>query len=318
MNFQTLLDPPILFFCLGVIGVILKSNIEVPPNTTKFLSYYLLMSIGFKGGMALSHSEMSSQIAMSFAAGIMMAVLVPIWVYFVLKTRLDNANAAGAAACYGSVSAVTFIAGTSWLENQKLTYGGHIVALMPLMECTAIITGLLIAKLGSKEKTEFKLLPIIHDALFNGSVYLLLGSLVIGYVAGPSKTEGFQVFVYDMFKGFLSFFLLDLGITAAKQVKQLKGDVMFIGLVTVLAPLINGLLGLFLAQRIGLHTSDGFIFIILCASSSYIAVPAALKMALPEAKTGIYLSMSLGLTFPFNLLIGLPIYWSWAATYLTN
>lgn len=318
MNFQTLLDPPILFFCLGVLAVVLRSNIEIPANTTKFLSYYLLMSIGFKGGMALSHSEFTMQIGLSFAAGLLMAVAVPMWIYKVLRLKLNVEDAAAAAACYGSVSAVTFIAGASWLENQKLNYGGHIVALMPLMECTAIIAGLLLSKLSTKEKTEFKLGPIVHDALFNGSVYLLIGSLVIGYVAGPSKTESLQVFVYDMFKGFLSFFLLDLGITAARQVKQLKGDILFLGLVSVLAPLANGLLGLFLAKQIGLNTADGFLFVILCASSSYIAVPAALKIALPTARSGIYLSMSLGLTFPFNLLIGLPIYWSWAATYLAS
>ena len=317
MNFQTILDPPILFFCLGAIAVLVRSNIEIPKNTTKFLSYYLLMSIGFKGGMELSKHPITAEMYFTILAGVGMAVFIPLWMFYLLRTRLDQENAAAVAACYGSVSAVTFVTGVSWLENRGFSYGGHMVALMALMESPAIIMGVVLGNLGSKEKSQMSMPKILHDAFFNGSVYILIGSLLIGYFAAPKNTDGLQVFVYDMFKGFLSFFLLDLGISAARQIKELKGNILFLSLIAILAPLLNGVIGLFLARQIGLHPGDGFLFIILCASASYIAVPAALKICLPQAQAGYYLSLALGLTFPFNILFGLPIYWSWASNFLS-
>ena len=327
MAFQTILDPPILFFCLGVLAVWFKSNIEIPENTSKFLSYYLLLSIGFKGGLSLAKTPFSDEMFYTIAAGVVLAVLIPIWVFYLLKLKLDRVDAAAVAACYGSVSAVTFIAGVSWLEHKGVEFGGHMVALMAIVESPAIILGLYLAKSSNSDDrvnrsenssagSKMQIKEILHDAFFNGSVFLLIGSLVIGYFTAPQQREGLQVFVYDIFKGFLSFFLLDLGISAGKQVKQLKNKVWFLVLVSVLAPLINAMLALLLAKAIGLNAANGFLFMIIAASASYIAVPAALKQSLPQAKSSYYLTMSLGLTFPFNILFGLSMYWYLAENYL--
>ncbi len=317
---EMILDPTILFFCLGVMAVWFKSNIEIPPQITKFLSYYLLMSIGFKGGIALANAEFNQHILITICAGILAAVAVPLWMFFILRKKLDSQNAAAAAACYGSVSAVTFLTAISWLENRGLVYGGHMVALMALMESPAIIIGLVLAKTSAarsgNQAVKFSMKETLHDAFLNGSVFILIGSLGIGYVMNPAKAHDYQVFVYDIFKGFLCFFLLDLGMSAARQIKELKNNAIFLTAIAIVAPLINSIFGLLISKALGLSASDGFLFIILLASASYIAVPAALKTNLPEAKPSIYLSMSLGLTFPFNILLGLPLYWAMAQKFL--
>jgi hypothetical protein len=318
---EMILDPTILFFCLGVIAVWVKSNIEIPPQTTKFLSYYLLMSIGFKGGISLAKATFTPQIFLTIAVGMIAAVIIPLWMFYVLKKKLSVQNAAATAACYGSVSAVTFLTAISWLENRGLNYGGHMVALMALMESPAIIVGLVLAKTSSSKSgttaVQFSMKETLHDAFFNGSVFILIGSLMIGYIMNPAKAHDYQVFVYDIFKGFLCFFLLDLGMSAARQIKELKNNAWFLAAVSIIAPLINSVLALLVAKFLNLSVGDGFLFMILLASASYIAVPAALKTNLPEAKPSIYLSMSLGLTFPFNILLGLPLYWSMAQKFLS-
>ncbi len=317
---EMILDPTILFFCLGVLAIWFKSNIEIPPQITKFLAYYLLMSIGFKGGIALAKAEFNQHILMTILAGTVAAVLVPLWMFFILRKKLDSQNAAAVAACYGSVSAVTFLTAISWLENRGLTYGGHMVALMALMESPAIIVGLVLAKTSAAKSgdqaVKFSMKETMHDAFFNGSVFILIGSLGIGYIMNPEKAHDYQVFVYDIFKGFLCFFLLDLGMSAARQIKELKNNAIFLTAIAILAPLINSVLALLISKALNLSVSDGFLFIILLSSASYIAVPAALKTNLPEAKPSIYLSMSLGLTFPFNILLGLPMYWWMAQKFL--
>ncbi len=305
------LDPTVLFFCLGVVAVWFKSNIEIPAPTMKFLSYYLLMSIGFKGGIALAKTVWTAEMLWTMLAGLVASFIIPLWIFYWLKRKLESHQAAAICACYGSVSAVTFLTAITWLENHQQPFGGHFVALMALMEGPAIIVGILLAKFYSNKNSQspLHLKEIFHDALFNGSVFLMMGSLLIGYVMNPVRAADYQVFVYDIFKGFLCFFLLDLGMTAAKQVKDLKSNALFLGLTAIFAPLINALLGLALSLMIGLSPADGFLFIVLLASASYIAVPAALKTSLPEASPSLYLSMGLGITFPFNILIGLPLYW---------
>jgi uncharacterized protein len=313
-----ILDPTILFFCLGVLAVWVKSNIEIPQHVMKFLSYYLLMSIGFKGGISLAKAQFDTTIFLTLMAGLIASVVIPIWLFLVLRRRLDSQNAAAAAACYGSVSAVTFLTATSWLENRGLSYGGHMVALMALMESPAIIIGLILAKkYGARsKKVSFSIKETLHDAFFNGSVFILIGSLWIGYIMNPAKAQDYQVFVYDIFKGFLCFFLLDLGMSAARQIKELKNNALFLSAVAIAAPVINAAAGLGLAALIGLKPTEGFLFMIILASASYIAVPAAIQTNLPEARSSIYLSMSLGLTFPFNILLGMPIYWNLAQSLL--
>ncbi len=318
---EMILDPTILFFCLGVIAVWVNSNIEIPPQITKFLSYYLLMSIGFKGGISLANAVFTPQIFMTICVGMLAAVIIPLWLFYILKKKLDVQNAAAAAACYGSVSAVTFLTAISWLENRGLNYGGHMVAMMALMESPAIIVGLLLAKTASSKSgaksVQFSMKETLHDAFFNGSVFILIGSLMIGYIMNPAKAHDYQVFVYDIFKGFLCFFLLDLGMSAARQIKELKNNAIFLTTIALVAPLINSVFALLIAKALGLSVGDGFLFMILLASASYIAVPAALKTNLPQATPSIYLSMSLGLTFPFNILLGLPLYWWMAQKFLS-
>lgn len=316
-----ILDPTIMFFCLGVIAVWVKSNIEIPRPTMKFLSYYLLMSIGFKGGISIAKLQFTSDVYWTLFFGLLAAFVIPIWVFYVLKRRLAAKDAAAAAACFGSVSAVTFLTATSWLENRGIVFGGHMVALMALMESPAIIIGLILAKTqkssaDSAPLPRFDLRQILHEAFFNGSVFILLGSLAIGALMNPQKASDYQVFVYDIFKGFLCFFLLDLGMAAARQVKDLRSNAIYLASVSILAPLVNATAGLFIARWIGLDIGNGFLFIVLLASASYIAVPAALKTNLPEANPTIYLSMALGLAFPFNILLGLPIYWWFCTHYL--
>ena len=276
------------------------------------------MSIGFKGGISLAKAQFDSQILLTLSVGIVAAVAIPIWMFLILRKKLDAQNAAAAAACYGSVSAVTFLTATSWIENRGMTYGGHMVALMALMESPAIIVGLILAKKFNTENkaVSFSIKETLHDAFFNGSVFILLGSLGIGYIMNPSKAHDYQTFVYDIFKGFLCFFLLDLGMSAARQIKELKNSALFLSVVALLSPIINASLGLALSYALGLKTAEGFLFMMILASASYIAVPAALKTNLPEAKPSIYLSMSLGLTFPFNILLGMPVYWQMAQKFL--
>jgi hypothetical protein len=305
-----ILDPTVLFFCLGVLAVWFRSNIEVPAHTMKFLSYYLLMSIGFKGGIAMAKTTWTFEMLWTILAGLIASALIPVWMFFVLKRKLSADNAAAISACYGSVSAVTFLTAISWLENLNQPFSGHFVALMALMESPAIIAGILLAKLNSaKGETSFSLKAILHDAFFNGSIFLLIGSMAIGFVMNPARAADYQTFMYDIFKGFLCFFLLDLGMTAARQVRELRNQALFLGVMALAAPLINATLGLLIAKAIGLTTNDAFVFIVLMASASYIAVPAALRTSLPNAQPSLYLSMGLGLTFPFNILIGLPMYW---------
>lgn len=317
---EMILDPTIMFFCLGVLAVWVKSNIEIPPQTIKFLSYYLLMSIGFKGGVSLAKSEFNQEITLTLLSGVVLAVIIPFWLFLILRTKTTVQNAAAAAACYGSGSAVTFLTASSWLENKGLQFGGHMVALMALIECPAIIMGLTLPKIFSKDesnsKTKFNLKQILHDAFFNGSVFILIGSLLIGYFMNPNKAHDYQTFVYDIFKGFLCFFLFDLGMVAARQVRELKNKALFMSTVAIIAPIINACIGLMVARYLNMNLNNGFIFMVIVASASYIAVPAALKTNLPEAQPSLYLTMSLGLTFPFNILLGLPLYWKMATMYL--
>lgn len=276
----------------------------------KFLSYYLLMSIGFKGGVALSDATWNLQMLNTFVVGIAASILVPVWMFFLLKRKLKVDDAAAIGACYGSVSAVTFLTAVSFLENHGFAFSGHFVALMALMEGPAIIMGLILFHYHSGAKKEkIHLGKILHDAFFNGSIFLLLGSMFIGFIMNPVLATDYKTFVYDIFKGFLCFFLLDLGMTAAKQLREFKKDALFFTLLGIAAPLLNASVGLGLSKLIGLDGPDALLLMILLGSASYIAVPAALRSNIPDAQPSIYLSMALGVTFPFNVLIAIPLYW---------
>ena len=306
---SNILNPPVLFFFLGMIAYGLKSDLEVPHPLPKLFSLYLLLSIGFKGGVELNHSGLTSQVILTLGAAIMMSVLVPLAAFFILKRKMDVPNAAAVAAAYGSVSAVTFIAAVSFLGQLGISFSGHMVAAMALMESPAIIVGIALARLlGPQRQGRFQWKPLLHDAFCNGSVLLLMGALLIGILTGAKGGESLAPFTNDLFKGMLCLFLLDMGIVSGRQLGGIrKLGALPVGFAT-LVPFVNALLGIGLAWGIGLDRGDALLFAVLCASASYIAVPAAMRLALPEANPGLYVTMALALTFPFNIVLGLPCY----------
>jgi hypothetical protein len=314
MNFNLLLEnltnPALLFFVLGVVAVYLKSDLEIPPNSSKFISLYLLFSIGFKGGQALSHEALTSEIAWSMLFGISISALIPLYTFFILKRKLSIFDAGAIAAAYGSVSAVTFVTAVSYLESQQLGLHGHMVAIMALMESPAIIIGLVLISLFNKDVSteKIKIPAVIKHSLTNGSVLLILGSLVIGYLANAKQAEGIKPFTNDLFKGFLAIFLLDMGVTSGRELKAFFSFGFFPLVFALFIPLINGCLVAVLSSLVTSDITNQFMFAVLAASASYIAVPAAMKITVPKANPGLYLPMALAITFPINITIGMPLY----------
>jgi uncharacterized protein len=315
MEFQILIsnltNPTLLFFVLGVFAVTVKSDLEIPKSSSKFISLYLLFAIGFKGGQELSHSGFTTEIIYSLLFGLVISALIPLYLFFILKRKLSISDSGAVAAAYGSVSAVTFVAAISFLEAQKIAYGGHMVAVMALMESPAIIMGvILLMKFDSENRSKGKLTETIKHSFTNGSVLMILGSLFIGFIADTKQAEGIKPFTTDIFKGFLAIFLLEMGMVTAKRFSAFKKYGWFATLFAIVVPIINGCI---VAALSGLFIHDignRFIFAILAASASYIAVPAAMRIAAPKADPGLYVPMALGITFPFNITIGMPLYYS--------
>lgn len=317
MNFNLLLDnltnPALLFFLLGIIAARLKSDLEIPANSSKFISLYLLFSIGFKGGQELAHSHFTLDIVWSVIFGIVIALCIPFYCFFLLKRRFSIENAGAIAASYGSVSAVTFVTAVSFLEIQKINFGGHMVAVMALMEAPAIVVGVILMRIYSKTKENTKqtsLSSVVKHSLTNGSVLLILGSLVIGFLASDQQAMGIKPFTNDIFKGFLAIFLLDMGIVSGKKLNEFIKSGWFATGFALVIPLINGCLVAYLSQLVTNDIGNRFIFAILAASASYIAVPAAMKIVAPKANPGLFLPMALAVTFPLNITIGFPIYFA--------
>ena len=311
MNLDLLLDnltsPALLFFLLGIIAVQLKSDLEIPPSTSKFISLYLLFSIGFKGGQELSHSTYSMEIIWSILFGVLIATAIPVYTFFILKRKLSAENAGAIAASYGSVSAVTFVTAIAFLEAQKIDFQGHMVAVMAFMEAPAIVIGVILISFYKKDNT-IDLKSITKHSLTNGSVLLILGSLIIGMITSSHQAEGIKPFTTDLFKGFLVLFLLDMGIVSGKKLNDFIKNGWFTILFALFIPLLNGCVIAVLSQFVTAEIGNRFIFAVLAASASYIAVPAAMKMAVPKANPGLYLPMALAVTFPFNITLGFPIY----------
>lgn len=316
MNFNLLIEnltnPALLFFVLGVVAVYLKSDLEIPPNSSKFISLYLLFSIGFKGGQELSNETFSSEIAWSMLFGICISAVIPLYTFFILKRKLNVYDAGAIAAAYGSVSAVTFVTAVSYLESQQLGLHGHMVAIMALMESPAIIIGLVLISIFNKEETstKIKIPSVIKHSLTNGSVLLILGSLVIGFMANAKQAEGIKPFTNDLFKGFLAIFLLDMGITSGRKLKAFFSFGIFPFVFAAIIPLVNGCLIALLSSIVTDDITNRFIFAVLAASASYIAVPAAMKITVPQANPGLYLPMALAVTFPINITVGMPLYFA--------
>lgn len=312
---SNILNPPILFFFVGMAAVLLKSDLEIPQPLPKLFSLYLLLSIGFKGGYEITKSGLSLEIEETLLAAMFMACIVPIYSFFILKIKLDVYNAAAIAATYGSISAVTFITASSFLTKLGMDFGGHMVAALALMESPAIVVGIvLVKKFGPRDKTEEGEVEtmdwgeVLREACLNGSVFLLIGSLIIGLLTGAAGWEKLKPFTQDSFYGVLCFFLLDMGLIAARRIRELAKAGAFVIGFSILMPVLNAIIGIGLARIIGISQGNALLFAVLCASASYIAVPAAMRMTVPEANPSLYISMALALTFPFNIIIGIPVY----------
>lgn len=320
---QNLISPPILFFALGLIATWIKSDLTIPPTVAKALSLYLLFAIGIHGGMELQRSGFSLIVVLTLGVAMLSSMVIPMLGYMFLRFRMKSADAAGIAACYGSVSAVTFITAISFLERSSIDYSGYMVAAMALMESPAIISGVLLARWASRGSETEEETPVTHgwkalahESLANGAVILLLGSLMIGYFTGEEGWTSLKPLVKDPFQGLLCLFLLDMGLVAAKRLSDLRESGVWLVSFALIAPLVQASLGIIAAKMIGLNSGDALLLAILFGSASYIAVPAALRIALPEANPSLYLPMSLGLTFPLNIAIGIPLYmacieWWW-------
>ena len=311
---ENLTNPALLFFILGIIAVQIKSDLKIPESSSKFISIYLLLSIGFKGGNELSHSVANGEIMGCLLLGFFLSALVPVMAFFLLKNKINVKNAGAIAASYGSVSAVTFVTAISFLEFEGRSFDGYMIAVMAIMEAPAIVTGILLIQLFN-QKTEhssnaaFPFKKVFQHSLSNASVLMILGSLIIGFLASDEQAEGIKPFTTDIFKGFLAVFLLDMGLRAGSQLKAMKNNGLFLVLFASIFPFVNGLIALGLASMATQSAGNMLLFAILGAGASYIAVPAAFKHAVPEANPGLYLPMALGITFPINIIIGIPFYY---------
>ncbi|MBX2970483.1 MAG: sodium-dependent bicarbonate transport family permease [Cyclobacteriaceae bacterium] len=306
---DNLTNPALLFFVLGIAAVRLKSDLELPPTSSKFISLYLLFAIGFKGGQELAHSEFSLEIVWSMLFGVAIASLIPLYTFFILKRRLSVSNAGAIAAAYGSVSAVTFVTAISFLEMEAIPFSGHMIAVMALMETPAIIIGVILIRLyGRDETAHTRLRSVVHHSFTNGSVLLIIGSLLIGFLANDQQALGIKPFTNDIFKGFLALFLLDMGIASGRKLKDFLDGGWFTLTFALVIPLVNGCAVALLSSWVTDDPGNRFMFAVLAASASYIAVPAAMKMAAPQANPGIFIPMTLAITFPLNITIGMPVY----------
>ena len=314
---QNFLDPAILFFVFGLLAGAVRSNLEIPPAISRFLSLYLLMALGLKGGFALAKSGLTAEVAQSLGCALLLAAVVPALGYVLLRRLLNGFDAAAVAATYGSVSAVTFITAVQYVEGRGLAPGGHMAAAMALMESPAIVMAVLLANLARRGSGMHAAAPgasvaplrrVLHESLTDGAQLLLLGAMVVGLLTGESGQRAMQPFAGDLFKGMLAFFLLDMGLLAARNAAPLLRMSPWLLAYALGAPLVHAGLALALGAAVGMSAGNGALLMVLAASASYIAVPAVLRQAIPEANPSLYFGMSLGLTFPFNILLGIPLY----------
>ena len=333
---HTLIDPAILFFVFGVFAGLIKSNLEIPAPISRFLSLYLLMALGLKGGFALAQSGLTAQVATGLGLAVALAVVVPVASYLLLSRFIPRFDAAAVAATYGSVSAVTFITATAHLDAQGIAYGGHMAAAMALMESPAIILAVLMANAlrrsqaaapvavqvggggtlalgGGQGGAGFSLSKVLHESFTDGAQLLLLGAMAVGLLTGEAGQQAMKPFAGDLFKGMLAFFLLDMGLSAARNLPGLRSQPPLLIAYGLLAPPVHAGLALLLAQAAGLPLGDTVLLMVLAASASYIAVPAVVRYASPEANPSLYVGLSLGLTFPLNILLGISGYTQVAA-----
>ena len=302
-----LLDPAILFFVFGILAGLIKSNLEIPNQITKFLSLYLLMALGLKGGFALAKSGFTHEITAVIGIGLFLALVIPAISYVLLRKVLNGYDSAAVAATYGSVSAVTFVTATQYLSTNSIEFGGFMAAVMALMESPAIIMAVALAAYTRANNT-VSIKNVLHESFTDGAHILLLAALVIGMITGDAGQAVMKPFTGDLFKGLLAFFLLDMGIQVAKRIPELRDKNPLLLAYAVIAPLIHSVMALGFCMFFDVTLGNTILLMVLAASASYIAVPAVVKFAIPEANPSIYFGLSLGLTFPFNVLVGIPLY----------
>jgi len=308
-----LLTPPILFFVLGMAATLLRSDLEIPQAMTRAMSLYLLFSIGMHGGVELAAAGLSIELLLPLVAGVLASALFPLTTFLVLRRRVGAADAAAIGATYGSISAVTFVTACSFLDDRGIAWSGSMVAAMALMESPAIFVGVLIARAaGAGERNGGRqagsMGDLAREAFLNGSVFLLVGSLLVGLLAGEKGWESVAPFAYEPFKGVLCLFLLDMGLIAARRLSALRESGALLLGFALGAPLVHAALAIAVANLLGFSPGNALLFTVLCASASYIAVPAAVRSSLPEANPSLFLPMSLAVTFPLNVAIGIPLY----------
>ena len=311
-----LLSPAVLFFALGIFAALTKSDLKFPEPLYVGLTIYLLVAIGFKGGVAIAEAGLG-QVWLPGIAAMLLGALIPLWTYPLLRFggKFPAVDAAAIAAHYGSVSAVTFIAATNYLKAVNEPYEGYASAFLAVMESPAILVGVVLGKLAAKKDAEpsgASLRTAVHEAAFGRSVILLVGALVVGALCGPPGMEKVEAFFVAPFQGVLALFLLEMGIVAGRRRGDLKKVGLFLLGFGVLAPLVNGALGVWLGQLTGLGLGGATLLGVLSASASYIAAPAAIRISLPDANPTFYLTASLAITFPFNITVGIPLYLAFA------
>lgn len=306
-----LLSPVVLFFALGLFAAIARSDLTIPEAVAKGLAIYLMMAIGLKGGVEVAKQGLTAKLVLTIGAGAVLSFALPFLAYAILRTvsRLSPVNAAAVAAHYGSISAVTLAVGIEVLGRANLPFEGYLIAVAAVMETPAILAALLIVSRSTPREDGLSGKELFHEIALNGSVVVLVGSFIVGWIAGPVGMKPIAPLFTDLFRGILCLFLLDMGLVAgrgfARARKALSPPVILFG---IAMPLISAAIAAPIAALLGLSPGGAMLFITLAASSSYIAVPAAMRLALPEADAAIYLTLSLGVTFPFNLAIGLPLY----------
>lgn len=311
---ENLMTPSILFFVMGMVATLVRSDLEFPQAMTRTLSLYLLFAIGMHGGVELSQAGLDWQTFQPLIAGVAFSALVPIAVFFLLRKRLGISDAAAVGATYGSISAVTFVTACSFLDDRSIAWSGSMVAAMALMESPAILAAVVLARRAGQSQASGQgshaLGPLLRESFLNGSVFLLLGSLVIGAIVGKEGWVSIAPFAKEPFKGVLCLFLLDMGLIAARRLSAFRESGLVLVLFALIAPLVLASLAIPLALVMSLQPGDALLFTVLCASASYIAVPAAVRGALPQSNPSIFLPMALAVTFPFNIALGIPLYMS--------
>ena len=308
-------EPVVLFFVLGVAAGLLRSDLKMPSALYETLSIFLLIAIGLKGGVELAKNPLMTVLPIGLAI-LLIAALIPLLAFPVLHYlgKFSRPDSASIAAHYGSVSVVTFAVAVTFLGNLNVSYEGYMIVFLVLLEFPALMLGVLLARWGQGNVLWGKLL---HEVFFGKSIFLLVGGLIIGYIAGPDGIKPLDKLFFDLFKGAIALFLLEMGLVAAMRVSAFRTYGPFLIAFAIIMPMVAAVLGTLTGWMLGLSVGGTMLLATLFASASYIAAPAAMRMAVPEANPALSIGASLGVTFPFNLIVGLPLYW-WMANFVHN